>query len=133
MGGRCEAPLLKHSELAQHGLLSALVGTVVQIKKMEADVKNLKDNPQTTLLEGLHSVAYHGGLGRPLICPEGCLSSLNADVLAEFYATNYTAPRMVLAAGGAGRRVAFDILLGGGSLPRVDLALMRGCCRCWML
>ena len=33
-----------------------------QVKKMEADIKNLTDNPQTTLLEALHSVAYHGGL-----------------------------------------------------------------------
>lgn len=48
----------------------------------------------------MHSVAYQGGLGSPLICPEGCLPNLNADVLAEFYANNYTAPRMVLAAGG---------------------------------
>lgn len=71
-----------------------------QIRKMEADVKNLKDNPQTTLLEGLHSVAYNGGLGRPLIVPDGCLGGLNADVLAEFYAANYTAPRMVLAGAG---------------------------------
>ncbi|GAB4821951.1 hypothetical protein N2152v2_008997 [Parachlorella kessleri] len=71
-----------------------------QIKKMEGDIKNLKDNPQTTLLEGMHSVAYHGGLGRPLICPEGCLANLNAEVLAEFYAENYTAPRIVLAAAG---------------------------------
>lgn len=45
---------------------------------MEADVKNLRDNPQTTLLEGLHSVAYTGGLGRPLIVPEGLLGGLNA-------------------------------------------------------
>ena len=125
---------------------------------MEADVKNLKDNPQTTLLEGLHSVAYSGGLGRPLIVPEGMLGGLTAggwaavlpavltascgrqrasgcagreagrraagwttqhryssttvplpspphpssppDVAAEFYAANYTAPRMVLAGAG---------------------------------
>ena len=45
---------------------------------MEADLKNLADNPQTTLLEGLHSVAYTGGLGRPLIVPDGCLGGLNA-------------------------------------------------------
>lgn len=49
-----------------------------QIRKMEADLKNLADNPQTTLLEGLHSVAYTGGLGRPLIVPDGCLGGLNA-------------------------------------------------------
>ena len=50
----------------------------LQVRKMEADVKNLKENPQTTLLEGLHSVAYSGGLGRPLIVPEGCLNGLTA-------------------------------------------------------
>ncbi|PRW59704.1 mitochondrial-processing peptidase subunit alpha-like [Chlorella sorokiniana] len=71
-----------------------------QIRKMEADLKNLADNPQTTLLEGLHSVAYTGGLGRPLIVPDGCLGGLNAEVLADFYAANYTAPRMVLAGAG---------------------------------
>ncbi len=49
-----------------------------QVRKMEADVKNLRDYPQTTLLEGLHSVAYTGGLGRPLIVPEGLLGGLNA-------------------------------------------------------
>eukprot|EP00887_Chlorella_sp_A99_P006439 scaffold3.g6439.t1 len=70
-----------------------------QVKKMEADVKNLRDNPQTYLLEGLHSVAYKGALGHPLVAPEGSLSHLSADALAEFYATNYTAPRMVLAGG----------------------------------
>jgi processing peptidase subunit alpha len=51
-------------------------------------------------VQAVHSVAYHGGLGHPLIAPEGVLPSLNADVLAEFYASNYTAPRMVLAAAG---------------------------------
>lgn len=51
---------------------------LLQIRKMEADLKNLADNPQTTLLEGLHSVAYTGGLGRPLIVPDGCLGGLNA-------------------------------------------------------
>ena len=78
-----------------------------QVKKMEADIKNLTDNPQTTLLEALHSVAYHGGLGRPLIAPKEILGNLNADVLAEFYAQNFTAPRIVLA--GAG--VEHDALL----------------------
>ena len=71
-----------------------------QVKKMESDIEKLADNPQTTLLEALHSVAYQGGLGRPLIAPKEVLGALNADVLAEFYAENFTAPRMVLAASG---------------------------------
>ena len=53
---------------------------LLQVTKLEADVKGLKDNPQTTLLEGLHSVAYNGGLGRPLIVPDGCLPGLSAGV-----------------------------------------------------
>lgn len=71
-----------------------------QVKKMEADVKNLRDNPQTYLLEGLHSATYQGALGNPLVAPEGSLSHLNADSLAEFYSANYTAPRIVLAGAG---------------------------------
>ena len=59
----------------------------LQVTKMEADVKGLKDNPQTTLLEGLHSVAYNGGLGRPLIVPDGCLSGLSAGGRAGLLAT----------------------------------------------
>jgi processing peptidase subunit alpha len=94
-----------------------------QVRKMEADVKNLKDNPQTTLLEGLHSVAYTGGLARPLIVPEGCLGGLNADVLADFYAANYTAPRIVLAGAGVDHgelaRLAEPLLAG---LPRSGAA-----------
>lgn len=90
-----------------------------QVRKMEADVKNLQANPQTTLLEGLHSVAYTGGLGRPLIVPEGCLGGLNADVAAQFYADNYTAPRMVLAGAGVAHdelvRLAEPLL---GAAPR---------------
>ena len=46
-------------------------------------MKHLADNPQTTLLEGLHSVAYQGGLGRPLIVPDGCLGGLNAGERAS--------------------------------------------------
>jgi processing peptidase subunit alpha len=71
-----------------------------QIKKMEKDLANLSDNPQTALIEAIHTAAYQGGLGRPLIAPKDVLPMLNADVLAEFYAANYSAPRMVLAAAG---------------------------------
>lgn len=71
-----------------------------QVKRMEADVKNLADNPQTLLLESLHSAAYRGGLGRPLIAPKEVIGGLNATMLSEFFAAHYTAPRMVLAAAG---------------------------------
>jgi processing peptidase subunit alpha len=97
-----------------------------QVKKMEADIANLADNPQTTLLEALHSVAYHGGLGRPLIAPKEVLGSLNADVIAEFYATNYTAPRIALAASGVEHSalvsLAEPLLSGIGGAPSAQPA-----------
>lgn len=68
------------------------------VKKMEADIKSLADNPQTSLLEGAHSVAYTGALGRPLVAPTA--GHLSADTVAEFYAENYTAPKMVLVGAG---------------------------------
>lgn len=71
-----------------------------QIVKMEHDIKGLKENPQTILLEGLHNVAYTGALGRPLICPEGGLANLSADSLIEFTQQNFVAPKMVLAGAG---------------------------------
>ena len=73
-----------------------------QVKRMEEDVKNLSENPQTLLLESLHSAAYKGGLGRPLIAPKEFVGNLNASVLAEFHAANFTAPRMVLSGAGVG-------------------------------
>ncbi len=61
---------------------------------------NLRAHNYCARVQGLHSVAYHGGLGNPLICPDSTLGSLNAEMLAEFYAKHYVAPRMVLAASG---------------------------------
>lgn len=74
-----------------------------QVRKMEADVKNLKDNPQTTLLEGLHSVAYSGGLGAPLIVPEGCLGGLNAGgwVAVELWCAGWLVADAWLSVGAA--------------------------------
>ena len=52
------------------------------------------------LPQGMHEVAYTGGLARPLIVPESALSGLSAAKLAEFVAHNYTAPRITLAGAG---------------------------------
>lgn len=68
--------------------------------KMEADLKNVAENPQTMLLEAAHTVGYTGALAKPLISPADSVATLTADTVAEFFATNYTAPRMVLAAAG---------------------------------
>lgn len=52
------------------------------------------------LVQGMHEVAYTGGLARPLIAPESALPNLSASALAEFVAANYTAPRITLAGAG---------------------------------
>ncbi len=73
-----------------------------QVERMRADVKRLADNPQAALLEALPTVAFTGGLARPLVAPADALGALDADAAAAFYAANYTAPRMVLAGAGVG-------------------------------
>ena len=50
--------------------------------------------------QGMHEVAYTGGLARPLIVPESALGALSAGKLADFVARNYTAPRIALAGAG---------------------------------
>ena len=47
--------------------------------------------------QGLHSVAYTGGLAKPLVAPPGVAARLTPPVLADFIANNYGAQRMVLA------------------------------------
>ena len=61
-------------------------------------------------MQGLHEVAYTGGLAKPMICPEGALGNLTADRLAEFVQRNYTASRMVLSGAGV-QQVPFSAAL----------------------
>ena len=51
-------------------------------------------------MQGLHEVAYTGGLSKPMIAPEGALGNLTADRLADFVERNYTPSRMVLSGAG---------------------------------
>ncbi|KAJ7548996.1 hypothetical protein O6H91_07G035900 [Diphasiastrum complanatum] len=71
-----------------------------QLAAIKVESAEASKNPQTLLLEALHSAGYAGALGQPLLAPESALVRLNPDVLHEFIAENYTAPRMVLAASG---------------------------------
>ena len=54
------------------------------------------DSPSAAA-QGLHSVAYTGGLAKPLVAPPGVAARLTPPVLADFIANNYGAQRMVLA------------------------------------
>ncbi|XAR53401.1 Ubiquinol--cytochrome-c reductase [Bertholletia excelsa] len=71
-----------------------------QLLKVKAEIAEASKNPQGLLLEAIHSAGYSGALGNPLLAPESAISRLNASILDEFVAENYTAPRMVLAASG---------------------------------
>ncbi|CAM6085386.1 unnamed protein product [Calypogeia fissa] len=71
-----------------------------QLHKVKAEIAEVANNPQSLLLEALHSAGYSGALGNPLLAPESALARLDSSKLAEFVAENYTAPRIVLAAAG---------------------------------
>ncbi|KAJ0745517.1 putative quinol--cytochrome-c reductase, Mitochondrial processing peptidase [Helianthus annuus] len=71
-----------------------------QIEKVKAEIGEYANNPEALLLEAVHSAGYSGPLAHPLLASEGLLGRINSNVLEDFVAANYTAPRMVLAASG---------------------------------
>ncbi len=94
------------------------------LTKLKADVAELEGNAQASLMEALHTTAYEGGLGRPLVATPSALAALTPAALADFVAENYTAPRLALAASGASlaavSAVAEPLLssLPGAPVPR---------------
>ncbi|GJS32514.1 mitochondrial-processing peptidase subunit alpha-like protein [Tanacetum coccineum] len=71
-----------------------------EIQKVKAEIAKYAHNPEMLLSEAVHSAGYTGALANPLLASEGILNRINSDILEEFLAANYTAPRMVLAASG---------------------------------
>ncbi|KAL4571857.1 hypothetical protein LXL04_018623 [Taraxacum kok-saghyz] len=71
-----------------------------QIEKVKAEISEYANNPETLLLEAIHSAGYSGALANPLLASEGSLNRLNSSILEDFVAENYTASRIVLAASG---------------------------------
>ncbi|CAA0814303.1 Probable mitochondrial-processing peptidase subunit alpha-1 [Striga hermonthica] len=71
-----------------------------QIHKLKDEISDFSKNPQSLLMEAVHTTGYTGPYSNPLVTSESALSDLNSKVLEEFVAKNYTAPRMVLAAYG---------------------------------
>ncbi|XP_050384155.1 mitochondrial-processing peptidase subunit alpha-like [Argentina anserina] len=71
-----------------------------ELKKVQAEIADLSKNPQGLLLERIHSAAFSGALKNPLLASEEAIKRLNGEILEEFVAENYTAPRLVLAASG---------------------------------
>ncbi|GJN05556.1 hypothetical protein PR202_ga23196 [Eleusine coracana subsp. coracana] len=68
--------------------------------KVKKELAKASSNPETLLLEALHSTGYSGALANPLIASGSSIGRLNTDVLEYFTAENYTASRIVLAASG---------------------------------
>ncbi|KAK6911982.1 Peptidase M16, N-terminal [Dillenia turbinata] len=71
-----------------------------QLQKVKAELGEVSNNPQGLLLEAIHSAGYSGALAKPLLAPQSAVDNLNSSILEEFFAENYTAPRIVLAASG---------------------------------
>ncbi|KDO55879.1 hypothetical protein CISIN_1g0104471mg, partial [Citrus sinensis] len=70
------------------------------LTKVKSEISEVSNNPQSLLLEAIHSAGYSGALANPLLAPESAINRLNSTLLEEFVAENYTGPRMVLAASG---------------------------------
>ncbi|CAN1302003.1 Mitochondrial-processing peptidase subunit alpha [Linum perenne] len=92
-----------------------------ELKRVKDELSQISNNPQGLLLEAIHSAGYVGALANPLLAPEAALGRLNSDILEEFVAEHYTAPRMVLAASG----VEFEELLSVAEPLLSDLPLVQ--------
>jgi len=62
--------------------------------KTEMDV--VAEEPHKLAIELAHKAAYRTGLGRSIYCPPFALKRLNADLLQDFVADTFTAPRMAV-------------------------------------
>ncbi|GLJ30406.1 hypothetical protein SUGI_0601650 [Cryptomeria japonica] len=97
-----------------------------QLARIKTEIAEISNNPQSLLLEALHSAGYSGALGNPLLAPESAVSRLNSTILEEFVAENYTAPRIVLAASGVDHQqllsVAEPLLADLPHVPHFDIA-----------
>lgn len=78
-----------------------------QLKKVKEEIAEIHNNPQSLLMEAIHSAGYSGALANPLMAPDSAIRMLNGPILEEFVMENYTAPRIVLAAYG----VDHDVLV----------------------
>eukprot|EP00475_Leptophrys_vorax_P036791 TRINITY_DN6272_c6_g1_i1.p1 TRINITY_DN6272_c6_g1~~TRINITY_DN6272_c6_g1_i1.p1 ORF type:complete len:571 (-),score=17.98 TRINITY_DN6272_c6_g1_i1:156-1733(-) len=72
-----------------------------QVSKIRAELAQLQaTNPQGLMLEALHSAGFAGALGHPLLAHDSSLARLDGQTLFDYVQTNFTAPRIVVAAAG---------------------------------
>ena len=62
---------------------------------MTGELAEASSNPESFLLDALHSSGYSGALANPLIASEASVNRLNADVLADFLAVRFI-PKILL-------------------------------------
>lgn len=53
---------------------------------MKAEIAEMSNNPQASLLEAIHSAAYSGALANPLLASAAAVSRLDGRILQEFVA-----------------------------------------------
>jgi len=70
------------------------------LAKVKTELTQMESNPQAVLMEAVHTAAFSGGLGNPLVAPSAALKALTPDDFYEFVGANYSAPRLVLAGAG---------------------------------
>jgi len=86
------------------------------------EMAEVNKQQEELVLDHLHATAFQGtGLGRTILGPEENIRSLTKNDLADYIATHYTAPRMVIAGAGA---INHDELCGlaathFGNVPKV--------------
>ena len=56
----------------------------MQLAKVKGELADLMNNPQSLLLEALHTVGYQGALAKSLVVSESALSQITAESLAQF-------------------------------------------------
>lgn len=56
----------------------------MQIKKVKAELGELSSNPQSLLLEAIHTAGFSGALANPLIAPESAINQLSGTILEDF-------------------------------------------------
>lgn len=105
--------ILLQSKLSEEAIereRDVILREMTEVNKMQEEL----------VLDHLHATAFQGtGLGRTILGPEENIRSLTKADLADYIATHYTAPRMVIAGAGA---INHDDLCGlasqhFGSLP----------------
>ncbi|KAK6944885.1 Peptidase M16, C-terminal [Dillenia turbinata] len=104
--------------------LKTYLPEMVELGKLKAELAEVSNNPQSLLVEVIHSAGFCGSLANPLIASESAISGLNSDILEKFVTENYTAARMVLASSGVEHeelvKIAEPLLSDLHSTPRPE-------------